>query len=187
MATFSDSLGRKWTIEFDGPLLDKIEKEAGVNLADLSAGGLFTVETDVRALARVLPVVCAIQLQEQRIPAESLAKQIRKDAITLAKEAVRDALADFFPQSEWSAMLSNLTKRENQTEVDPEQLTLAMTFAKMDPAAQREILQMIREEKATEAGSFTESAHEPSAHGQESTLPTPAIVSLESVELNQME
>ncbi len=51
-----------------------------------------------------------------------------------------EALADFFPENEWSGMQSSLTTRKNQPEMTPEQLQLAAGFLRMDPDVQRETL-----------------------------------------------
>ncbi len=181
MSKFSDNSGLTWPFEFDCFLLDRVEKEAKVDLADLSAGGLFAVERDVKALGRVLAVVCAEQCKERgKSPAEFI-KQIRKDAITRAREAVMEALADFFPGSEWSEMQSSLAKRKSQPEMTPEQLQLAAGFLKMDPEVQKDIMGMIQQE-AAEGGSLPLSPEGESAPVPDATPPTPAENSPESAE-----
>ena len=55
MSKFTDALGQEWPLEFDGFLLDRIEKEANVDLADLSAGGLFAVDDGNPLLAVSAP------------------------------------------------------------------------------------------------------------------------------------
>ena len=180
MSKFTDALGQEWRLEFDGFLLDRIEKEAKVDLADLSAGGLFAVGRDAKALIRVLSVACDEQLKERRKPAAEFQKQIRKDAITRARKAVMEALADFFPESEWSEMQSSLTTRKNQPEMTPEQLQLAAGFLKMDPEVQRDVMSLIQQE-ATEGGSLPSLPDRESAPDQDTTLPTPADDSQENV------
>ncbi len=172
MSKFTDALGQEWTVEFDGFLLDRIYKEADVDLADLSATGLFAVERDVKALVRVLSVACDEQLKANRKPAE-FQKQIRKDAITRARKALMEALADFFPESEWSAMQSSLAKRKANPEMTSEQLVLAAGFLKMDPDVQRDVMGMIQEENAR-AGSSPSSPDEGSAPDPDAMPPTPA-------------
>ncbi len=180
MSKFTDAIGQEWRLEFDGFLLDRIEKEAKVDLADLSAGGLLAVERDVKALVRVLSVAVDEQLKERRQPAAEFQKQIRKDAITRARKAVMEALADFFPESEWSEMLSSLTTRKNQPEMTPEQLQLAAGFLKMDPEVQRDVMSLIQQE-AAEGGSLPSLPGSESAPDQDATLPTPADDSRENV------
>lgn len=173
MSKFSDHLGLDWQFEFDCFLLDRVEKEAKVDLADMSAGGLLSVERDVKALGRVLVVVCGDQLKERGKSPDEFIKQIRKNAITRAREAVMEALADFFPESEWSEMQSNLTTRKNQPEMTPEQLQLAAGFLKMEPEVQRDVMGLIRQEMA-EDGSLPSSPGVESAPAPDTTPPTPA-------------
>jgi len=148
VSKFADALGHEWRLELDGFLLDRIAAEAQVDLADLSAGGLFAVERDVEALVRVLAVACEEQLRERRVSPADFQRQIRKDAITRARGAVMEALADFFPANEWSGMLSSLKTRKDQPEMTPEQLQLAAGFLKMDPEVQRDVMELIRREMA---------------------------------------
>ena len=146
MSKFTDALGQEWSLEFDGFLLERILLEARVDLAHLGADGLLAVETDAIRLIRVLAVACDEQLKARRKPAAEFQKQIRKDAITRARAALMEALADFFPESEWSAMQSSLTTRKNQPEMTPEQLQLATGFLKMDPEVQRDVMSLIQQE-----------------------------------------
>ncbi len=181
MSKFDDAVGQEWPLEFDGFLLDRIEKEAHVDLADLSAGGLFAVARDVKALVRVLAVACGEQIRERgKSPAE-FQKQIRKEAITRAREAVMEALADFFPESEWSAMQSSLTTRKNQPEMTPEQLQLAAGFLKMDREVQRDVMSLVQQEMA-EGGSLPLSPEGESVSAPAATPPTPVDDSPESAE-----
>lgn len=181
MAKFSDNSGVAWPFEFDCFLLDRVEKEAKVDLADLSAGGLFAVERDVKALGRVLAVVCAEQCKERGKSPSEFIKQIRKDAITRAREAVMEALADFFPGSEWSAMQSSLAKRRKEPEMTPEQLQLAAGFLRMDPDVQKDIMGIVQQEMA-EGGSSPSSPEGESAPAPDVMPPTPAENLPESAE-----
>ena len=173
MSKFTDALGQEWRLEFDGFLLDRIATEAKVDLADLSAGGLLAVERDVKALVRVLAVACEEQLKERRKSAVEFVKQIRKGAITRARGAVLEALADFFPESEWSAMQLSLTTRKNQPEMTPEQLQLAAGFLKMAPEVQRDVIGLIQNELA-EAGNLPSSLEGESAPARDAMPPMPA-------------
>jgi len=180
MSKFADALGQEWQLEFDGFLLDRIATEAKVDLADL-ADGLLAVEQDVKALIRVLSVACDEQLKKQCKSAAEFQKQIRKDAITRARAAVMEALADFFPESEWSAMQSNLMTRKNQPEMTPEQMQLAAGFLKMDPEVQRDVIGLIQLEM-TEDGSLPSSLGGESVSAPDATPPMPADVLPENVE-----
>jgi hypothetical protein len=181
VSKFSDHKGLDWQFEFDCFLLDRVDKEAKVDLADLSAGGLFAVVRDAKALGRVLAVVCAEQLKERsKSPAEFI-KQIRKDALIRAREAVLEALADFFPATEWSAMQSALTTRRNQPEMSPEQMQMAVAFTKMDKQVQRDVMSAALQEIA-EGGSLQLSPGGKSVHVPDAMPPTPVDDSPESAE-----
>ncbi len=180
MSKFTDALGQEWDLEFDGFLLDRIEKEANVDLADLSVGGLLAVERDVKALVRVLSVACSDKMKERRKSPAEFQKQIRKDAITRARKAVMEALADFFPESEWSAMQSSLTKRKNQPQMTPEDMLLAAGFLKMDRETQKDVMSMVKQ--AAEDGSLPSSPDSGSASDQDTTLPPPVDDLQESAE-----
>ena len=182
MTTFTDAKDQEWRLEFDGFLLDRIEKEASIDLADLSAGGLFAVERDAKALVRVLSVACYDQIKDRGKSAVEFQKQIRKDAITRARKAVMEALADFFPESEWSEMRSSLTKRKNQPEMTAEEMQLlpiAAGFLKLDPEVQRDVWSLIQQEAD---GSLLSLPASRSALDQDTTPPKPADDSQENVE-----
>ena len=178
MSKFTDALGQEWTLEFDGFLLDRVANEAKVDLADLSATGLLAVESDVKALIRVLAVACDDQLKARTKSAAEFQKQIRKDAITRSRAALMEALADFFPESEWFAMQSSLTKRKNQPEMTPEQLQLAAGFLRMDPEVQKDVMGLIQQEMAV--GNSPLSQADESAPGLDVPPPTPAAASPEN-------
>ena len=179
MTTFTDAKDQEWRIEFDGFLLDRIEKDAGIDLGELSAGGLLAVDQDVKALVRVLSVACEDQIKERGMVARDFQKQVRKDAITRGRKAVMEALADFFPESEWSAMLSNLKTRKDQPEMTPEQLTLAAGFLKMDPDVQKDVMGLIQQETLA-GGNLPSLPVNESAPDQDITLPMPVDDSQEN-------
>ena len=178
MSKFTDAAGQEWTLEIDGFLLDRIEREAKVDLADLSATGLLAIDRDAKALIRVLAVACDEQIKNRNKTAADFQKQIRKDAITRARAALLEALADFFPESEWSAMRSSLTTRKNQPEMTPEQLQLAAGFLRMDPEVQKDVMSMIQQEMA--GGSLPSLPGGESASAPDATPPTPAAASPEN-------
>jgi len=182
MSKFADALGQEWRLEFDGFLLDRIANEAKVDLADISAGGLLAIDQDVKALVRVLTVACDEQWKERGKTASEFQKQIRKDAITRAREAMLESLADFFPENDWSGMLSNLATRKSQPAMTPEQMTLATGFLKMDPEVQRDVMALIQQEMMAD-GSLPLSPVAASVPGPDAIQPTPAGDSQASVEL----
>lgn len=181
MSKFTDASGNEWSIEFDCFVLDKVRKESEVDLAEVSAGGLLAVERDVTALGRVLVVAVEEQRSQRGMSPRDFLKVIRGDALSRAREAVLDALADFFPASEWSVMQSNLTTRKNQPDITPEQLTLAAGFLKMDPSVQRDVMSLIQQEN----GNSQLFAGGQSAFASDSMPPMPAVDSLANAESAQ--
>jgi hypothetical protein len=179
VSRFTDASGLEWSLELDAFLLDRIEKDAKVDLADVSASGLLAVDRDVKALVRVLAVACAEQLKERHKSAADFAKQIRKEAITQARVALLESIADFFPKSEWSEMQSNLVKRKAQPDMTPEQLQLAAGFMTMDPEVQKGVMELIQQETAA-AGSLQSSPDNASVYDSDVTLSIPADDSLEN-------
>lgn len=116
MPTFEDAEGRDWRVEFDGLILDDVLTETGIDLADISSGGLAKINEHVSSLVRVLCVLCRDQFTEKKLTAKEFAKAIRGDAITGAVTAVLGAAAAFFPKSVWSEMESRLADQKKLTE-----------------------------------------------------------------------
>lgn len=119
MSVFRSSDGNEWRIYFDAFLLANIQKETDIDLADVSAGGWAKLETDAGAVGRVLAIVCREEATARKIDSRTFVRTIRGEAIDLARAALIAEGADFFPPSEWSAILSNLARRKvarDQTE-----------------------------------------------------------------------
>jgi len=112
MSVFKSSDGNEWRLYLDAFLLSDIQKETGIDLADVSAGGWAKLETDAGAVGRVLAVVCREEATTRKIDSRSFARTIRGETIDLARAALIAEGADFFPRSEWSAILSNLARRK---------------------------------------------------------------------------
>ena len=178
MSKFTDASGAEWSIDFDCFVLDKVRKESEVDLADVSAGGLLAVERDVTALGRVLVAVCEEQRVQRGTSPRDFLKSVRGDALTRAREAVLDALADFFPASEWSAMQSNLTTRKNRNVQMEELSELAPAFAALPETMKMKLL----EEGIAEYGNSQLSPDGASALPPAAMQPTPAVDSPVSAE-----
>ena len=178
MSKFSDASGLAWQFEFDCFLLDRVDKEAKVDLADMSAAGLLAVERDVKALGRVLVVVCGDELTKRgKSPAEFI-KQIRKDAITRARKAVMESLADFFPESEWSEMQSSLAKKKEQTD----QMSTLEALAPAFDVLPEDVKSQLFREEIERVGNSPSSTGNESAPDQDTTPPSPVDDSPENAE-----
>ena len=105
MSVFKSSDGNEWRVYLDAFLLADIQKETGIDLADVSAGGWAKIETDAGAVGRVLAVVCREEIAARTTDARSFARTIRGESIDLARAALIAEGADFFPRNEWSALL----------------------------------------------------------------------------------
>lgn len=111
MAKFTDVAGRDWTIEFDGFLLDDIREETGIDLADLSAGGLFKIDQHMPSLIKVLAVCCQDEIKERNLSPREFARAIKGNVLRSALEAVLKAIESFFPPSSWSGIRSRLDQQ----------------------------------------------------------------------------
>lgn len=135
MSTFNDSMGQSWTVEFDGLLLDDVYQATGIDLADLSAGGLAAIEQDAKKLVKVLLVLC----EPKDIDERTFSKRIVRDVIPGAIEAIVSAAANFFPPKQWSEIQSRL---DQQREFDQNWAKIRPIVAKLNdpdmPAALRE-------------------------------------------------
>lgn len=120
MAGFRDCKGAEWQIEFDALMLERIRNETNIDLADVTGGGYEAIGAvpdqaaacgDVTKLVRVLRIICESAWQAKAISGDAFSKLIRGESIATARAAILGGAADFFPASEWSAILLNLGKR----------------------------------------------------------------------------
>lgn len=180
MPTFEDTTGKSWPIEFDGLLLDDVFKGTGVDLADLSAGGLAAVENDAKKLVEVLVILCAPDNPRE------FSKVVVREAITAAQEAIVSAAANFFPPKQWSEIQSRL---KQQREFDQQWAELRPLISKLNapdmPVAMKDAVMGALSEAMTAMTPDTTSepsTTEPtSAIGPDSTPLTPAPSLLASV------
>ena len=161
MAFFEDSNGREWRVAIDAFALDDIRKDAGVDLADLSAGGWATIETDAGAVVRVLAVVCRDEIKAHNWNSREFAKGLRGEAIQAGRAALLTEGADFFPRCEWSAIQSNLKKRKANLEQTTDMLTAAsllQAMSAMPPDMRAGAMAAIQEAIVSQSSAGNESA-----------------------------
>jgi len=177
MSVFRTADGNEWRIYLDAFTLADVRKETGVDLADITAGGWYAIETDSSAVGRVLAVVCADEIKNRKMTGRAFAKLIRGEVIEAGRKALTEEGADFFPQSEWSAIRSNLTKRTQaaaQTEAmaaarnSAELIPLLEAFTRLPPHIQEQLLKT-----RGDTSSLTSTDAE-SAAGQDAT-PLPVV------------
>jgi len=181
MATFKDVNGREWLIDFDGLLLSDVLDETGLDLGDLSAGGLAAIEQSPIKLVKVLSVLCRDQSQRDKITDRQFSKAIRGDVFSKALTAVLEAAESFFPQSQWSDVQFRLeNRRQFQTDwAKLQPLLQRLNEPEMDslrPAILAAMTEMM-------GGMSSQNLDELiSAGGQDVTPSSPVSASLESVE-----
>ena len=142
MAQFQDAGGREWGIAFDAFLLNDVRKEADIDLADIAAGGWLKVETDSAALGQVVAILCRDEIKQRGLTPREFIKLMRGKTIEAARKALTDEGADFFPQSEWSAIRSNCsTRKEAKTQANQAEIMLDVV-AKMPAEIQMKLLDM---------------------------------------------
>lgn len=104
MSFFTDRNGRDWRIRLTGPVLAKIREATNIRLADPSGRGALEACADGEIQTRVLWLLCADQ--DPHVTPEQFAEAVGAgEVFDRAKEALRDAVADFTPPSQRPAML----------------------------------------------------------------------------------
>lgn len=183
MAKFIDAEGREWKVEFDGLLLDQVLQETGIDIADLSATGLFKLDQHAPTLVKVLSVICADERKERgNMTDRQFSKAIRGNILVSALEAVTGAAENFFPPNVWSAMQShlNLQKEFTRNWVEIQPLLTKLSAPDM-PQPLRDGIMAALAEMMGNIGSQP-SATGPSATGQDATQPSDASSSPENAE-----
>ena len=193
MSKFTDQMGDTWAVEFDGLLLDEIANATGVDLADLSGGGLVEVEQDAKKLVRVLCVICADEISNRGKSNRDFAKRIVGETIEKATEAIVSAAGNFFPPKQWSELQSRLDSQRQLAEqtrtAKPLMALLAVLPEGMRIGAmeelQRSMAQGMSEGTTAPTNTTTSAQSEPSPSviGQDATQPTVAPNVLENAGL----
>jgi hypothetical protein len=116
VSIFRDAQGEEWQVQFDAFNLADTKKETGIDLADISAGGWHAIEVDATAVGKTLAIVCGDEIRARKLTGRDFAKRVRGDAIERGRQALLAEGADFFPQSEWSAIRANSRKRTKMAE-----------------------------------------------------------------------
>lgn len=181
MPTFKDINGREWKVEWDGLLLADVLTETGVDLADLSAGGIATIEQESPKLVRVLTVLLRDEIKEAKLSDRQFSKGIRGNVFKEAFAAVLGAAADFFPQSVWLEVQQRFESqrkfRESWTKIKP--LLAKLREPEME-ALRPAVLQALTEMMGgMDSGTLQDLI---SATGQDATQSSPATDSPEKSE-----
>lgn len=175
--TFKDINGREWKIEWDGLLLDDVRTETGIDLADLSAGGLATIDQDAPKLVKVLSVLLREEIKAASLTDRQFSKLIKRDVQPAAFAAVLGAAADFFPVNVWSDVQQRF---ETQREFQTNWMRIKPLLAKLNEPSMESLRPTILQALTEMMGGLTSEKLEAlaSATGQEVTPSSPAIGSL---------
>lgn len=177
MAKFTDASGRDWSVEFDGLLLDKVQQDTGIDIADLSAGGLFRLDQHAPTLVKVLAVLCGDERKERNLSDREFSKAIKGNVLSASLEAIMRAAQIFFPQSTWSELQSRLTQQKDFNRDWSQVQPLVMRLNAPDmPQAMREAIMAAIAEMMGNIGS-PELDNALSAGGPAATPPMPVSVS----------
>lgn len=185
MTSFTDAKGRAWTIELDALLLDDVRQETGIDLADLSAGGLAAIDQDAVKLVQVLCVLCGEEMDKDGITNKQFAKLMRGDALTRALDAVARSVQSFFPEKTWLEVQSAF---ENQKSFNQSTQMLKPLLSKLNQpemeAMRTPVLEALTEVIQRQlAGGLDASEVLASVTGQDHTPSTHASDTQESAEL----
>ncbi len=193
MSKFNDSLGNTWTVEIDGLILDDVLEQTGVDLGDLSAGGLAEIETSTSKLVKVLLVLCADEIQSRGKTDREFAKGIVREHIDSAFETIVSAVGNFFPPSRWSEIQSRLEQQRtaNQDWRELQPMMMRLSDPKLPPAMREAVMAAVAEgmherASAKPTGTTTSAPSpmvEPSAIGPDDIPPTLAPNVLENAGL----
>lgn len=122
MPFFKDTNGRDWRIRLTGPALSKIREATGIRLADPSGQGAVAATADGEILTRVLWLLCSDQ--EPRLTPEQFAEAVASgDVFERARDAIHEAVADFTPPSQRTALTKAL-ETEKEVQAAAQRLTI---------------------------------------------------------------
>jgi hypothetical protein len=102
MRSFTDNLGRAWTVTINVAAIKRVRGLVNVDLYKLVDDGfkpLAALVTDPVQLADVLYCLCKEEADAKQISDEDFGRALAGDAITLAADAFVEELIDFFPDA----------------------------------------------------------------------------------------
>lgn len=147
MSHFVDRNQKQWSIELNVGTINTIRREVGIDLLDLfnptKGPDVISRISDPFALVEIL----ALAINKDMTP-EEFAQLFDGDAIDRAREALQEAIADFYPSRQRPLLAKVMSKRR---EVESKATELAMVLLD-DPATDRMINELL-----TVGGSSTKS------------------------------
>jgi hypothetical protein len=111
MRTFTDALGRSWSLEITVATLKRVRAVAGVDLIEAAGGTLLDrLVADPVLLGDVLYACVKPQADERKITDEDFGRSLAGDAIDHATTALLEEFVAFFPSPRRRVLEQALTK-----------------------------------------------------------------------------
>ena len=116
MKTFTDCVGRTWTVTINVGTIKRVKTMIGINLLEAITDDLAEkLKNDVCLLVDVLYVICKNEADAKNITDEQFGEAMAGDALENATNAFLDELIDFFP-AEKKMILRKAINKVNQAE-----------------------------------------------------------------------
>ena len=145
MHSFSDTTGRRWSLDITVQAIRRIRGLTGVDLLDAANGGdvLERLSTDPVLLVDVLYAACKPQADAAGITDEAFGEAMAGDAIEHATAALLDDLVDFSPNQRDRAALAQVIQTARKAMSRARDLRdEAMDQARMDRAMDAELAKL---------------------------------------------
>lgn len=140
MKSFTDTLGRTWTLVVNVATLKRVRALCGVDL-----NGIIEVEdgkpetrlleklsTDPVLLVDVLYAVCKPECERRKVSDEDFGSAMAGDAIDLATSALLDEIIDFFPEAKRQAFRKILSATRRFEEIAKKRLSETLADSKFE-------------------------------------------------------
>lgn len=116
MKTFTDCMGRTWTVTINVGTIKRVKTMLGINLLEAITDDLAEkLKNDVCLLVDVLYVICKNEADVKNITDENFGEAMAGDVLENATNAFLDELIDFFP-AEKKMILRKAINKVNQAE-----------------------------------------------------------------------
>lgn len=130
MPTFTDTVGRTWTVAVNVDAIRRVRNTLDVNLLDVISDNsqlLARLVVDPILLCDVLYVLVQPQAQAQGVSDEDFGRALGGDAIDHATTALLEGLASFFPSAKAAVLRKAIAKLRTL-----EQLAIETTDKRLD-------------------------------------------------------
>ena len=134
MKSFTDNLGRTWTLVVNVATIKRVRALCGVDLnaiIEVEDGKpetrlLEKLSTDPVLLVDVLYAVCQPECDRRQVTDEDFGSAMAGDAIDLATSALLDEIIDFFPDAKRQAFRKILSATRRFEEIAKKRLSKAL-------------------------------------------------------------